>query len=207
MENSGLVSADEWKAILSTAYAELYSCVVESGLRYFETTQTITSDGGSSYPEPSNHFSTVGIDYIDSAGQRWEVCELMAQERNLLSTRGSERAVAYMLVDDQLRLMPTPPAGQIYEWLYVSQPPDLAAMLDPDLIDVVTPDGESFLIWSAAVMALAKEESDTALARAERESARERVYTWAVLRALHSPRRRIVADGGDYGPEPGDWRY
>ena len=209
MENQGLISSDEWKAILSTAYAELYSIVAETGLRYFETRATLTTpavDGLDGFPEPTDHLSTVGVFHVSSAGDRTPLFESMAQERHGFPAARGERSRGYAFIDDRLMLYPPPPDGQTYELLYVPQPPDLAGYLDTDLVDVVTPDGEAFLIWSAAVQALAKEESDTSLARAEREAARERVYNWAVLRAMHSS-RRVMVDGSPYGYEEGDWRY
>ena len=202
-----MISDPEWKGILSSSYAELYSIVAESGLRYFETRETLTTpavDGLPGFPEPSSHLSTVGLDYVASNGDRTALIEIMVQERNVYGASRSDRARAFAFIDDRIMLYPPPPDGQTYELLYVPQPPDLTEALDADVIDVVTPDGESFLVWGAAVVALGKEESDTSLARAEREAARERVFNWSVLRALNNPRRTMV-DDGPFGREEGDW--
>lgn len=210
MEYQDNISDSEWKGMLSTSYAELYSIVAESGLRYFETTQTYTTDGTADYAEPDDHMATVGLDYVDTQGDRRALYEIMAQERNRFSSvTGGQYAVAYAFIDDELRLYPTPPSGQTYELVYVPQPPDLSSLADAYQVDVVTPDGEAFLLWATAVQALAKEESDTSLARAEREAARERVYNWAVLRALNSPRRKIVDSDPnlDYDIDPASWWY
>lgn len=204
MENRLSISSAEWKGYISTTYAELFGAVAETGLRYFETTQALTATGADSYDEPEDMLSLVGIDFIDGSGRRRELEELMAQERNMFAGRTGE-ARAYMLVDDQLYLYPKPSSGS-YEWLYVPQPPDLTEGDNEDAIDVVTPDGEAFVLWGVAVQALAKEGSDVSVARAEREQARERVTNWAMMRFLHSPRRHVVADESRWC-DPGDWRY
>jgi hypothetical protein len=212
MENQGHISTSEWKEMLSTAYAELYAILAESGMRYFETEATVTTTGVASYALPAGHLSTVGVDYLVSAstGERRQLEELMAQERNMFTGAGASWASAYALVGSNLVLYATPPTGQTYYHIYVPQPADLSAAADATSVDVVTPDGEGFLTWAVAVMALAKEESDAGLARAEREAARNRVMEWSALRSLNTPRRRVVGpclyqgDPGDY-PWRGDW--
>jgi hypothetical protein len=210
MENQEGISDTEFKQYISTTYAELFSIVAESGLRYFETTETYAVDGSDSYFEPDNHMSTVGMDRIVNAqGERRELTEIMAQERNRFAGLTGE-AVAFAFVDDQVYFYPNPSSGT-YELIYVQQPPDLSDGDDADNIDVVTPDGEAFILWGVAVQALAKEGSDVSIARAEREEARERVFNWATLRSLNSPRRRNVAssevytDPADYWGRGGSW--
>lgn len=203
-ESDGSVEDDQWKFMISTAWAELYAEVAAAGLRYFETTHTITTTGAVSYTEPDDHLATVGVDrIIDAAGRRRPLRELMAQERHFYAGHTGE-AVAWSLVDDQLILYPTPPAGQEYEWLYVPQPDILTDEADAYIVDVVSPDGEAFLLWAVAVQVLAAEESDTSLARAEREMARVRLVDWATLRNLNSSRRPVHGDEEPYG-YPGDW--
>lgn len=208
MENGGTVNDDsEWRELISTQWAELYSIVVESGLRYFESVQSYTTDGSASYDEPDGHLTTVGVWQVLASGERRPLRELMAQERHLFRGRTGD-AVAYELIDDQIYFLPTPPSGQTYELLYVAQPTELSSYTDEQEVDVVTPDGEAFVIWGVAVAALAKEESDVSVHRAEREAARERVYNWATLRALNHNRRPYVDDMYADDPiYPGDWRW
>lgn len=194
MEAQGLISDAEWKSILHTVYGEFYSLVVETGMRHFEATQTITTDGSAGYDIPSDHLSTIGVDREEAAGARqWPLEQLMVQQRNRYSGASSGRAQAFALVGSQVLLFPTPPSGQTYHHLYVPQPADLTAAGDSEVVDVITADGENFIVWSAAVIALGKEESDVSLALAERERMRVRVTEWAVNRMLTQPRTRVVA--------------
>lgn len=209
MENDDSMTVDIWKRFLAMQYADLFGVVAETGLRYFEKFEQLTSDGSNHLDEPIDMLAVVGLDYVNGL-ERCELEEIMAQERNLFAMGGlaaGNRAVAYALVDDEIRLYPTPPTGQTYELLYVYQPPDLSLMDDAELIDVVTPDGEAFMIWGACVRALAKQDKDPSLHRVEREEARERVRSWAIDRAFNSPRRYVTESPWGRYRLPGDWDY
>jgi hypothetical protein len=217
MEFGSPISTPEWKALISEQYGQLYSTVVKAGMRYFESNQTITANGATSYALPSDHDETIGVDRtLDSSGRKVQLGELMVQERNAWSGQTGD-AVAYSLVGQTLVLFPRPTSGT-YTHVYVPQSPDLSSLSDTSTVDVVTADGEAFLIWGVAVKALAKTESDTNLAIQEREAAALRFAEDVTLRALVNPRRRIVmpSPGGGYGGggfgwddfyDPADWRW
>ncbi len=204
-ENDPHISDPEWNSLISEQYGDLYSVVAQSGLRYFETTHTITATVAARYDEPDDHLATVGVDFvIGTAGQVRPLMEIMAQEQPAWSGQVGE-ARAYTLIDDQILLFPKPTSGT-YTLRYIAQPPDLSSYVDADILDVVTADGEGFIVWGAAVKALSKSESDVRLAMAEREAARGRLAEWAALRAFNSPRRRTVF-GDDSDFDAADWRY
>jgi hypothetical protein len=208
MENDSSIAAAEWKALISEIYGELHGEVSSTGLRYFETESTVTASGAASYAEPSDHLSTVGVDLvIDSAGRRRELEELMPLEQAQWSGLVGE-AHRYTLIDDQLYLYPNPSSGT-YKWRYIAQPPDLSTEADATLVDVVTPDGEAFLVWGVAVLALSKGEKDVTLALQRQEQARARLKDWAYNRSLTQPRRLSMPGYGesfnDY--DPSDWRW
>lgn len=210
--NSSFVGDTEWKGYISTAYAQLQSILVASGLRYFERVMqlqpadfTDNGDNGGRVNLPTDFLSAIGIDRI-SGNQRQELFEMMVQERNLYASgTNSGLSEAYVLAGDNLILYPRPTSGN-YELGYVTQPTDLSSQSDVYTVDVVTPDGEDYLIWTAAMFALTKEESDTAVCERYREQARQRVEEWSVRRSLNTARRRIV-DEGPYSYDPADWRY
>jgi hypothetical protein len=210
-EHDRSISDPEWNSLLAESYGELWGIVAETGLRYWETRVTITADGSASYDEPADVMATIGVDFLEqgtTTGTRRMLDEIMVQERSRWAGVTGE-AHAYTLVDDQLFLYPTPLSGT-YEWLYIPQPSDLNAFSDSDLVDVVTTDGERFLIWCTAVKALSKGENDVQLAMVERDSAREKLMQWAVLRAFNQPRRGIVREGPNrdwpYAFDSADWR-
>ncbi len=207
--SSGPISETQWRGLMSEQYGDLYSIVCDAGMSYFETAAFLVTTGAAYVSEPADHLSTVGIDYIlDADGRRRPLKELMAQERARWSGQTNSYAQRYALIDDRIYLYPTPPASTTsYEIRYIPQPPDLATFDDSDPVDLVTPDGEAFLIYGTAVKAHAILESDAQLAMVERDKARERFKHWATMRAFNTSRHQIVetADEGEMF-DPADWR-
>jgi len=208
LENSTHISAVEWQSLVAEQYGELYGAVATSGLRYFETSSTLTTTGADYLSEPVQVLAVVGLSYLPTGatGERQPLQELMIQEVPRFSGQTGSIARFFAVIDDRVYLYPKPPAGQSYELLYVPQATDYNDPADPDqFIDVVTPDGEAFLIWGTAVKALSKSESDVRLAIAEREAARQRLEHWATLRSMTQPRRRVVDDLVAHPWDPADW--
>lgn len=211
LENSTHITDAEWNVLISEQYGDLFSVVASSGLRYFESRTTLTTTGIAYVAEPTDHYATVRLDWLvngTTTGERRELDELMSPEEPDWAGRSGSNARAFALSDDRIYLYPTPPTGQLYELTYVPQPPTYDGdTLGTELLDLVTPDGEAFLIYGVMVKALAKSESDVRLAMAEREAARGRLLEWATLRAFNQPRRRIVSDFDGQPYDPADWRY
>lgn len=222
MEGEGTISPPEWKALISEQYAQLYSTVVAAGMRYFESIDVITATGATSYPVPSDHDETIGVDRVvdTNTDQRVSLGEMQIQERNVLSGQTGE-ARAYSIVGQTVVLFPKPPSGT-YKHIYVAQAPDLSALADASTVDLVTADGEAFLIWGVAVKAIPKRGGDTTLAIDERDQAGLRFAKDVQRRALANPRRRVPMGtgygGGGWGGtgygeddwlrnDPGDWSW
>jgi hypothetical protein len=205
-EGDGHIATSEWKALISEQNGELQLLVAETGMRYFETEATVTATGATSYALPADHLATLGIEFVrDAAGTRRPLQEVMIQERAAVVGRTGE-AYAYAIIGQNVELYPVPGSGS-YKHIYIPQPPDISGAIDATSVDVVTPDGEAFLIWGVAVKALSKGEADVRVAMAEREAARERLRTWAQLRSFVQPRRRVLGDAFafDLGSDAGDW--
>ncbi len=203
-ENSSLISTSEWKGIISSGYAKLHSILARSGLRYFETTQSLTA---TSTALPADFLSTVSVDFVVNAttGERRALAALMTPERNMLRWTGAAEAVAYALEGANIVLYPAISAGT-YIHTYIPQPTDYSSSADGTTIDVVCPEAEEFLIWYAALRARDKEESDTTSAERNLMVAQDQLEEWATHRLLEEPRRRIVSPlDMAYPYDPGDW--
>ena len=202
-ENSTFIADAEWNALISEVFGELWSEVSACCQRYFETSDTVTATGAASYTEPSDHYSTIRIARVDASDREYALEPLRIQDEAAFKGLTGQ-ARYWALVDDQLFLYPNPPSGT-YKWYYLQQPTDLSEYVDADLVDVVTPDGEAFLIWGVAAIALAKSESNASLALAKQEAARERLQYWAANRNLVDGRSRAVegddAWPGRFGPD------
>lgn len=170
---------------------------------------TNMTGGGGSYILPKDYLSTVRVDYVVSSttGERRPLYELTAQENHVYSASGAGEATAYELIDGFLHLWPVPPVSQSYRHTYIRQPVKLDSATTSAKVDVISPDGEEFILWGVAVKALAKEESEVGLHRAERDEALARVIRWAVNRNLNNSRR--VPDPEDVGGfDPSErWHY
>lgn len=204
LENSAHISDVEWNALISEQYGELYEIVAGTGLRYFETTHTITADGSASYDEPDDHGKTVGLDRVESDGTRYALRPLMAQERTRYDTATRTHAAEYAIVDDLIYLYPRPDSGT-YELIYIAQPPDISAYADGDMIDMVCIYGEAFLVWGVTVKALSKSESNVQLAMMERDRNGQKLLEWAAERDANEPRRRVLEDGYEMRTDASGW--
>lgn len=217
MEGGGTIAPPEWKQLISEQYGHIYSTVVKAGLRHFESTQTITAIGATSYALTSDHDETIGVDRVlDSvSGRKVPLGELMVAERTRFSGTTGD-AIGYSIVAQTVVLFPQPSSGT-YLHVYVPQAPDISALADSSTLDVVTADGEAFLYWGVAVKAMGKIRQDPSLAMAERDAAEKRFAEDVQMRALVNPRRRIVQStaldynngyggyGGGNGWDPGGW--
>lgn len=209
------VSDAEWRAYLSAGYAQLYSALVRSGMRYFESEQEIESDGDATgdYALPSDFLSVCEVYRLldgTSTGRRQRLSEVMTQARSRYAGVSGSEATGWSLVGANLRLHPSPPSGQLYSLVYVPQPTKIATdgSSDSESIDVVTMDGEQYLLWYAVFQARDKGDENVMNAMRERDSALERVKEWATLRALNSPREPMVLEDLDwYDGDPSDWWY
>jgi hypothetical protein len=193
------LSDSDLKTLISEVYGELYSTVAETGHRYFETSSTITTTGAASYSEPSDHLGTVRVERVTNTttGETSPLREVGPQEQCYWNgSTGTARVFA--LVDDQLYLYPKPASGETYHILYIPQPPDLSTYADADVVDVVSPAGESFLIWGVAAIAKGQTEGDVNLALQQKEKARELVLEWAVLRSFQVGIPREIANADEW---------
>ncbi len=209
--NHDNVGTSEWKESISSAMGELQSLLVGSGLRYFESVQSVSSaaltdngDGGGYIAMPADHAHTIGVDLVDGTGYRTPLYEMMVQERSEFSgSTGFPHAIAWAHQGANLVLYPRPASGQTYKHHYVPQPTDLSSSADGTNVDVVTNDGENFVVWYAAALAMAKQgrTEEAAFAVVERDRAKERVREDALRRALNNA-RRVVTDDTD---RPTSW--
>jgi len=189
--NQARNSAD-FRASISEVFGEAYCLVAESGLRYFETSTTITATGADSYPEVADHLGTVRLARVNTDGTESPVYELMAQEEYLWKGRTGD-AQRFTLVDDQLFLYPKPTTGT-YKLYYIPQPPDISAYADADLVDVVNSYGLKFVVWGTAVIVHGELEGNAILALNERDKAAASLMEWAALRAFNEPRHFALDD-------------
>jgi len=167
--------------------------------------------GGDSYPLPVDMLTLLGVDYLvnSTTGERSRLRWIMHPHRNLWTGDTGAHAAAFSLEGQYIRLYPPGASGEVYYMIYVPQAPDLVHENDNYQVDVVTADGENFLLWGAAVTALQSRRQDVSGALAERERARSRVVNWAQNRVAGESRYQVVDDEYDepWAYDAGDWRW
>jgi len=193
---------DDFKALISEQYGDLWGVVSGTGYRYFETSTTITATGADSYDEPDDHLGSVWLSRVLPDGREWPLEELMAQEEWMYKGRTGD-ALAFSHIDDQIFLYPKPSSGT-YKLYYIPQATDLSAYADGEVVDVVTADGAAFLIWGVAVKAHGELEGNAQLALAERDRYEKKLMEWAALKAFNEPRRTPVEGRPPYLRD-GEW--
>ncbi len=194
IENDLHIADAELIESLDEVYGDLHAIVADGAGAYWQRTESITADGSESYDEPEDHLSTICVEYVDNAGRRTPLKQLLAQERHLYGGLTGE-AEAYALVDDLIYLYPTPSSGT-YEMLYIPQAPDLTELAEDDLVDVVNIYGAHFLVYGTAALCLSKSESDERSMLARQARAEKKLIEWAANRSFHEPQRRYTEDDG-----------
>jgi hypothetical protein len=151
-----------WKMLLDTAYAELVDLLIKHELHQFETTQTITSTGTNTYALSSDHYKTLGMDYLRATGVYEEVPEVTFAQRNLYNSLNSLSGspMGYRLVGANVVFYPAPPTGQVFRHTYVPAPASIAALADATAIDGVA-GWDEYMVIHSAINAKIRERSDT----------------------------------------------
>lgn len=203
LENDDSISPAEWKWFISMVYGELCS-EVSLGVanRYFETSTTITANGSTSYDEPDDHYSTVRV--VEVIDNRERPLREIQQHEEAAYRGHTGVPVGWILVDDQLYLCPAPSTGT-YKWYYLQQPTDLATYADADIVDVVMPAGEMFVVYGVAVLALGKGGKNVQLAMAQRNDARAQLQFFAAQRNVTDVKTRGAPVDDDDPRFPGEW--
>lgn len=206
--DDGQIDAPEWKKHISTIYGRVHTTVADTGARCFETDVTLNL---AALTLPTDHRSSIGVDFIDSGGRRRPLPELMMQERGFFSTTTGE-ARAWSFSGTAIALYPLPTSGT-YKHLYVPQPTRYNTSADSTSVDVLTSDGLEAITWGAASIGLHRGESQQQRALEEFVAALARLKEWAVQRAQTLPKRQVITEtdwnfadrNGAWNPA--SWRY
>jgi hypothetical protein len=189
------LDSPELKSLIDEYYADLHALVVEKGARYFETEATITATGATSYALPSDHLTTIAVDFVVDASTDRRCAlhgPIAVQERECL-IGSSGTACHYELAGASLVLYPRPSSGT-YKHLYAPQPVDLSTAADSTQVDVINVYGQKYVLWGVASVAQHKSQSSQERAIAEYEKAKMQLEYWACLRAINAAAARVNED-------------
>lgn len=217
MVNSNFVTTQEWNSYINQSYTELYDLMVQVyGDEYFVATPyQFVTDGRypALYPLPPQLYKLMGVDLsIAASTLSWVTLKkfsFISRNRYIFgNTPVSYLGVLnlrYRMLGSNIELIPQPSSGQTVQLWYVPRPSVLLA--DSDILDSVSGWSE-YVITSAALKAMQKEESDVSVLGAQLLDLRHRIEAAASNRDVGEPEcasdiRRI--DGSYYGDGFGDF--
>jgi hypothetical protein len=207
LEGDTHVSDAELQVAISAQVGEMHMLVDAAGMRYHETTATITATGASSYTLPTDHLATIRISQVDANGRnprRLNEVQIHDEEHPQLGQAG--QAQDYAIIGQTIEFYPNPTTGS-FKHRYIPQPVDIGAVVTSTSIDLISPDGEEFVIEGVACKVLRKSETSTDGYILARNEARERLKEWAMARSFVTPRHQVMARyGEDYDSDPSSYR-
>jgi len=204
MENSSFISDSEWYQYIDASYGELYDLLVRAQPDFYTKEATIVGvTGTSDYAAPSDHYGTVGIDYIDGDNRR-ELRHISGVERNAFdygSGNGPSQGYHFVYGSDStvlVRLLPSPTTGETYRHRYIKNPSE-------DNGGTRTIDGisgwEEYIVLDVAIKAMTKEESPTGALEKQLERMTARLEIMAENRTADSAGHVVDSRAAeDYNP-------
>lgn len=213
--NSLFITNQEWNSYLSNSYKELYDILIQKFGDDYEvaTPYTYTTDGATQlYPLPSDFYKLLGVEVAlnPSDPNSWVTLRKFEFiQRNLWNypnvyTFYGITNLRYRLNGTNLFIVPIPSGQQTLRIWYAPLPNQL--LLDTQII-VGFAGYEEYVVVDAAIKALGKEESDTALLERRKERLLKRIEEAAENRDIGEPetvsdsRNRNFGwtDGGENG--------
>src|SRR5262245_35245590 len=86
LEGENHIEHEEWLALIDEMYGELFGVVAGVAERYFEASETLTTDGTNVLAEPEDLQSVVDLWYVSPTGSRSRVRHLPSHKRGRYNT-------------------------------------------------------------------------------------------------------------------------
>lgn len=179
MSASAFVSTAEWNSYINESYSELWDLVVACYADTFFSSFNFTLSGNTSSTNsttfPSDFYMTRGLERDPDTTNRFMVPRFMWNERDALIGK-----LSYREMGSSVYLEPYEISAGSYRLYYVPQYVPLSA--DGDFVDGRVVLWDECIVLGAAIKALAKEESDTAVHERQLERQFARVKNMAAQR-------------------------
>lgn len=206
MTGSSFVADDatEVDAWINEANQQLHAMVVDAmGEEYVSSTSSFTTVSGTSdYNLPSGFYKLYGVD-LNYHGNWRSLKRFETAERNTFRETHPETLPRYRLVGTKLRLYPATTDGLSGSILYAPE----ATVLSSGSDTVAYPNGwEQYIVLSAAMQALMKEESSVRDLSIERDKIERQIREVKENRDLATPRQTVDTTLVDFDPDLWLWR-
>lgn len=189
-ESSEFVSTSEWTSYINSAYKELYDILVNANEDYYTTSTNLTITSGSSVALPATFYKLRGVDASGDGGSTFYTIKpfdfLQRNNKNIsrISPIYSELEKSYRIIGSNLHIVPTDNATGTYRIWYVPKTTELSS--EGDTAEGVN-GWEEYIIVTAAMMALSKEESDITALLLEQQKLKQRIDLMSSNRDIGYP--------------------
>lgn len=199
-DGAAFIDDAELQKLVDAAYTELVDLLVKHEIHQFETTENITTAAGTAtYALPADHYKTLGMDHLWSAGKYVAIPELTFAERNIYADNITDsygsRAAGYRIVGNNIVFIPTPTGVQTYRHSYVPAPANISALATSTAIDGIA-GWDELLVIMVAINCRIKEEQSTTDLREREQKMLQRIAESACLRGQV---QGIVDTSNDWG--------
>lgn len=204
MEDNEFVSDSELNNYINFAISELHDILVESyGSDYFlESTEGVTTVNQADYPLPADFYKLRGVDVKLNGNDWYNIRPFNFNERNRYEDFGSWTLmgitnIRYRIMGNNIKFTPIPDSQLPYRIWYI--PVATKLVNDTDTLDDINQYSD-FVILTAAMKMMAKEESDVSVLMAERNRMEEKYRDSAQNRDAGQPEAisDIHAENNDY---------
>jgi len=185
MENSAFVSDTEIRVWLNAALAELHDIMILCFEDYYVNTTTYSLPGTNPGTLPTDFYKALGVDF-ETGGVTYSVKRYSFAERNMYNSNagivnGNIAALRYNVRDDKIHFIPeTPPSGTV-TLHYIPECQQFRTGGEDDAANInsknksVAIGYQEYLVVSAAIKCLMKEESDVRMLLAEKANIQKRI--------------------------------
>lgn len=204
MEDNEFVSDTELNNYINFAIADLHDLLVETyGSEYYlNSYESVTTNGESAYNLPSDFYKLRGVDAKLNGSDWLNLHPFNFNERHKYESFGSGSILGiynlkYRVMGSKIRFTPTPNANTPFRLWYV--PVATKLINDTDILEDVNQYSD-YVILSAAIKMLNKEESDPSALLQERKKIEDRIEHAAQNRDAANPESisDIYAEFNDY---------
>lgn len=203
MENNNFIGDPELNNYINFAIAELHDLLIHTGADYFLNSVTGTTIvDQTDYALPTDFYKLKGVDAKLNGSDWINIRPFNFNERNRFEDFGSWTLmgisnVRYRIMGANVKFNPTPDGNIEYRIWYIPVATKLSS--DTDILDDVNQYSD-YVIISAAMKMLQKEESDVSMLAAEKERLTQRVEQDAKDRDFAQPESvsDIYAENNEY---------
>lgn len=194
MVASTFVEDDELTVYINDGAAELYDIIVSAYEDYYTiipAPEYTVASGDNILDLPSDFYKLRGVDYKNSSTDYLSVGQYQFVERNKIQQSTSRRylidaPVSYRVIGNKLNFLPVDQAAGTYRLWYI---PRFTELVDnSDLFDGIN-GWEDYIIVSAAIKMLAKEETDVNILIVELAGLEKRIIEMSIERDVGAPER------------------